>query len=600
MQYAATLSAVLFSGILLIPAGARGQSHSSAPSSAAPAWIEHTWEEGSHVLPYAMDVNNEGDVYVTKVLQDTAYHYFCEEGESYCVQGSFVYVQGNFIVSYDADGSLRWEREGSAPREETRFFNTFIGYGIAAWGDRIYTNDGTPYIDFPSHESYISHGGIMINTYADDGDSLRTILLGDDPADIPSIEINGLGLDQAGNIYFTGMYGDRYRYGRTLFPAPHALSAFPVPSGLYTEKGNPDIFLASYTPEGAIRWTRRIGGGYPDLLERGLFAVDDDGNTYLFADNDQFREIVVFGEGQSNEVTISGSALGSFTSEGDLRWVRTLSDLGFDHSGLAPHRLAVDAAGRLLISWRGPKTVVGYGLDVATITKSSRDGALLWSQQPLADNVYISGIATDAQGHVYVGGSFSGGPLRLGDTVLHPPDHAQPPGKDGFVAHYDAEGHLRWAAHATGTGGQEITAIAVGPSGDLYVAGKFDKTLYLGSEKLEQRGGGSNMFLAKYDTATITSSEPTPELPSTATLTSNYPNPFTHTTTIEYALPAPGHVHLSVYDVLGREVAILVDGVQHAGKHASVFDGTSLPSGTWFYRLETAGQVRTGLMTLMR
>ena len=42
-------------------------------------------------------------------------------------------------------------------------------------------------------------------------------------------------------------------------------------------------------------------------------------------------------------------------------------------------------------------------------------------------------------------------------------------------------------------------------------------------------------------------------------------------------MPASGRVHLSVYDVLGRGVAILVDGVQHAGKHASVFDGTSLP-----------------------
>ncbi len=140
----------------------------------------------------------------------------------------------------------------------------------------------------------------------------------------------------------------------------------------------------------------------------------------------------------------------------------------------------------------------------------------------------------------------------------------------------------------------------MGPLGDLYIAGKFDKTLYLGPEKLEHRGGGLNMFVAKYSAATITASETTPELPSTATLTSNYPNPFTHTTTIEYTLPASGPVHLSVYDVLGREVAILVDGVQHAGEHAAVFDGTSLPSGTWFYRLEATGQVRTGLMALMK
>ena len=578
MRHAAILAAVLLSGVLFIPWNAQGQSHSSAPSSAAPAWVEHTWEEGSSVLPYAIDVNDEDEVYVTKVVQDAAYHYFCEEGESYCVQGSFVYIQGNFIVSYDADGSLRWEREGSAPREETRFFNAFVGYNIAVRDDRIYTNEGTPYIRFPSHESYISHGGIMINTYADDGDPLQTISLFEDEIHFPSAVINGLGLDRAGNIYIAGMYDHI-----SLFPAPHALAPFPT-DGI-GELGLPDIFLASYTPEGAIRWTRRMGGPSRDLFKEGVFAVDDDGNTYL---GGSFRLDAVIGEGQPNEVTsLAGFVLASFTAEGDLRWVRTRDDPGFDIPGV-PYRLTVDAAGHLL--------TVG----AATITKSSQDGALLWNQQLLADDVRITGITTDAQGHVYVGGSFSGGPLRLGDTVLHPPDHAQPQEEDGFVAHYDAEGNLRWAAHATGAGAQDITAIAVGPSGDLYVTGKFESTLYLGPEKLEHRGGGSNMFVAKYSAATITASETAPELPSTATLTSNYPNPFTHSTTIEYTVPASGRVHLSVYDVLGREVTILVDDIRHAGKHAAIFDGTSLPSGTYFYRLEAAGQVRTGLMTLMK
>ena len=580
-------AAVLFSGILLIPAGAKGQSHTSAPSSTAPAWVEHTWEEGSHVLPYAIDVNNEDEVYVTKVLQDTAYHH-----DHYGL--SFVYVQGNFIVRYAADGSLRWERAGSAPRNESRFFNAFVGYGLAARDNRIYTSEGTPH----TYSDYVpNHGGIMINTYADDGDLLQTIFLGEFPdnAVFPPAAINGLGLDQAGNIYIAGMYSGITYGGDSLFSAPHALSAFPLIDGFISETGYPDVFLASYTPEGVIRWARRIGGPLPDNLFEGLFAVDDDGNTYL---GGLFHEGAVFGEGQPNEVRFapeeSHNALVSFTAEGDLRWVHTLSDLGIERYTFLFHRLAVDAAGHLLIGWWETRT------GTASITKYSQDDALLWDQQLLADNVRISSITTDSQGHVYVGGSFSGGPLRLGDTVLHSPDHAQPPGEDGFVAHYDAEGNLRWAGHVTGPGAQNITAIAVGPSGDLYVTGKFEGTLYLGPEKLEQRGGGLNMFVAKYDAATITASEATPELPSAATLTSNYPNPFTHTTTIEYTLPASGHVHLSVYDVLGREVVILADGVQHAGKHVSVFDGTSLPSGTYVYRLEASGQARTGLMTLMR
>ncbi len=523
------------------------------------------------------------------MLSDTAYTDFNHVlPDSSVVQlGGYVYVQDSFIVSYDADGSLRWERPGAVPRKKTRFFNAFIGYGIAAGDDRIYTNDGTPYIDRGT-DYHVSHGGIMINAYANNSDSLRTIFLGDNPADIPGVEINGLGLDRAGNIYIAGMYeGDRYRYGDSLFSGPHALAAFPR-DGFHGESGHPDIFLASYTPEGAIRWTRRMGGGAPDLLEEGLFAVDDDGNTYLVV-RDFYSLGVVFGEGQPNEVIFGPNevhhALASFTAEGDLRWVRTRSDLDFDR-GL--HRLTVDAAGHLLTA------------GASTITKFSQDGALLWRRELLADNLRISGIATDAQGHVYAGGSFSGDSLRLGDTVLHPPDHVQPPRKDGFVAHYDADGNLRWAGLATGPGVQDITAIAVGPSGDLYVAGKFHGTLYLGPEKLEQRGGGLNMFVAKYDAATIVANETAPELPSAATLTSNYPNPFTHATTIEYALPASGHVHLSVYDVLGREVATLVDGVQHAGKQASVFDAASLPSGTYVYRLQAQDKIMVRTMMLVK
>ena len=447
MRHTASLAAVLLSGVLLMPASVQGQSHTSAPSSTAPAWVEHAWEEGSNVLPYAIDVNDENEVYVTKVVQDTAYHYFYQEVDSVVYTlGSFIYVQGSFIVRYDADGSLRWERAGSAPRKETRFFNTFVGYGIAARGDRIYTNDGTPRT---GNERHISHGGIMINTYADDGDSLRTIFLGefDDNSLYPPAVINGLGLDQAGNIYIAGMYSGITYSRDSLFSVPHALSAFPLIDGFISELGYPDIFLASYTPEGAIRWTRRIGGPLPDNLFEGLFTVDDDGNTYL---GGLFHEGAVFGEGQPNEVRFapeeSHNALVSFTAEGDLRWVHTLSDLGIERYTFLFHRLAVDAAGHLLIGWRGTRT------GTASITKLSQDGTLLWGRQLLADNLHIAGITTDARATFMWEAPF---PAALSDSEIRcciPPDHAQPPEEDGFVAHYDADGNLRWAGHATGAG----------------------------------------------------------------------------------------------------------------------------------------------------
>lgn len=80
-----------------------------------------------------------------------------------------------------------------------------------------------------------------------------------------------------------------------------------------------------------------------------------------------------------------------------------------------------------------------------------------------------------------------------------------------------------------------------------------------------------------------------------ASLAPNYPNPFAVTTTLTYTLPHPTSVRLAVYDLLGRRVALLVDGKQVAGQHAIRFDATGLSAGTYCYRL-TAGAFQTTRM----
>ena len=67
-------------------------------------------------------------------------------------------------------------------------------------------------------------------------------------------------------------------------------------------------------------------------------------------------------------------------------------------------------------------------------------------------------------------------------------------------------------------------------------------------------------------------------------LEQNYPNPFNPKTVISYQLPVSGNVSLRIYDVLGNEVAILIDGYNEAGKHKVDFDATGLNSGVYFYK----------------
>ena len=78
----------------------------------------------------------------------------------------------------------------------------------------------------------------------------------------------------------------------------------------------------------------------------------------------------------------------------------------------------------------------------------------------------------------------------------------------------------------------------------------------------------------------------------------NHPNPFTRETTIRYVLSDEEHVRLQVFDMLGRNVALLVDEVQPAGTHEARFEAAQLPSGMYIYRLETGAGVVSGTMQL--
>jgi hypothetical protein len=84
-------------------------------------------------------------------------------------------------------------------------------------------------------------------------------------------------------------------------------------------------------------------------------------------------------------------------------------------------------------------------------------------------------------------------------------------------------------------------------------------------------------------------------------LLQNYPNPFNPRTMITFTLPRTSRVTLRVYDLLGREIAALVDGESlAAGTHDVSFDASHLSSGVYFYRLQADGIARTRQMVLVK
>lgn len=91
------------------------------------------------------------------------------------------------------------------------------------------------------------------------------------------------------------------------------------------------------------------------------------------------------------------------------------------------------------------------------------------------------------------------------------------------------------------------------------------------------------------------------DIPDSYHLNQNYPNPFTSFTKIVYDLPKDDYVKIRVYDILGREIAVLADGYQSAGKNITIlFSGASFPSGVYFYRIETSSFTDTKKMVLIK
>jgi hypothetical protein len=89
-------------------------------------------------------------------------------------------------------------------------------------------------------------------------------------------------------------------------------------------------------------------------------------------------------------------------------------------------------------------------------------------------------------------------------------------------------------------------------------------------------------------------------VPTNLALFQNYPNPFNPSTTINYELPKSSEVRLSVFDILGREVSVLVNERREAGVHEVKFDSSNLASGVYFYRLQAGNFVQSKKLVIVK
>jgi hypothetical protein len=102
------------------------------------------------------------------------------------------------------------------------------------------------------------------------------------------------------------------------------------------------------------------------------------------------------------------------------------------------------------------------------------------------------------------------------------------------------------------------------------------------------------------DTSVVSAEEEKPATPTEFSLSQNYPNPFNPSTSIQYAVSSRQFVTLKVYDVLGNEIATLVNEEKPAGEYEVEFDAIDLPSGIYFYQLKAGNYIETKKMILLK
>ena len=173
---------------------------------------------------------------------------------------------------------------------------------------------------------------------------------------------------------------------------------------------------------------------------------------------------------------------------------------------------------------------------------------------------------------------------------------------DAFVTKFNDKGTLPlYSTYLGGSDEDEGRGIAVDAAGNAYLTGITKSDNFPKARPLQtNRKGQEDVFVAKIANPTTSVQELTDGILSAYELGQNYPNPFNPATTISFSLPHTRYVTLKIFDILGQEVATLVDENIAAGQHKVRWDATGVESGAYFYQLRAGEFVATKKRVLMK
>lgn len=365
-----------------------------------------------------------------------------------------------------------------------------------------------------------------------------------------------------------------------------------------------DYYLVKTDGAGDTLWTRRYDRpGSQDFLQSAQ-PTNDGG--YILA-------------GNSNPIgaSVMNFLLVKTDSAGDTLWTHAYGALGYDFV-YSVQQTADD--GFIVAGYTDPP---GAPVEDAVVLKTDSNGDSLWMRTygGMDSDKAHSVQQTDDGGYIFAGTTISYG-AGLNDFYLVKTDSN---GDTLWTRTFGGSGvEIAYSVLLAADGGYVIAgSVSISGAGDCYLvktdsAGDTLWTRILGSASYDGVNAAGltadgGYILAGYNYATdynfyVIKTGPEPpnsaplliNTPLQYSLHPNFPNPFNAATTISYDLPQTGYSSLRVFDLLGREVAVLASGVAQAGSYHITFDGSHLASGLYYAQLETGEFSRTRKLVLLK
>ncbi len=359
-----------------------------------------------------------------------------------------------FLAKYDGAGSLLWaNRIGGSGSD--------IGYSVATDSNgncyAVGTFAGTASFG-SSNLTALGAKDVFIAKYDPTGNCVWVTQAGGNSATPHRVVAKGT------NIYVAGEFVGSFGLGGTTF----------------NSAGQEDVFLAKFTSDGALLWTRQVGGNFSEQV--GGLAVDDAGNAFITG---WFTTYTLIVGGFTLQRTFSGASdffLVKYDAIGNVVWAKREGGDGYDRG----KAVALDAVGNIYVAGSFQATTIFGGQSLTSsgdydvfIAKYGSAGNLVWIRQSGgtgSDEPYDIGL--DGNGNIYVAGQFQGTANFQGTFI------SSAGSVDMFLSKHSSSGDLVVVKQGGGPAGDLAYAMTVDNAGNCFAAGQVANDATFGTTLL--------------------------------------------------------------------------------------------------------------------